>query len=324
MEYELQQVIGTDKKNPDFNVIKDTNASKLYIYIGSVLYSAIEIYSDNRKNALLKIEIAKLFIAGLNQRVLKESFGFAISTMRRWSEALLTGNIEIITAAISGPGAPQKVNSEIKRFVEVRFIEIYKTNKYSYSKIIRNEIETIYQITISSETLRPIFNKLKKHHGHNSSANLVVETFSDRASEENEKGVITCDLSDAAITAEPVENAEDKENKDISTDMDNVDNRNNLLDFKHDDEGKNHVFQGYGHHVGILLFLPYIAQIVESFQIGKEFLRQWIIFLLLGVPNIERSKHIDFNALEAVFSNSMVHGLRQQRIILGNLHRRLQ
>ena len=56
----------------------------------------------------------------------------------------------------------KKLTTEIKSFVKVRFRSIYKNNHYNYSSIIRREIQEIFGVELCSETLRSIFNELKK------------------------------------------------------------------------------------------------------------------------------------------------------------------
>ena len=70
--------------------------------------------------------------------------------------------MEKLVKALSGAGAPKKMTTEIKAFIRVRFLSIYKENHYNYSSIIRSEIKEIYGKEFSGETLRPIFTELKK------------------------------------------------------------------------------------------------------------------------------------------------------------------
>jgi len=159
MEVHLQSIIGTDRKNPYFTVLKDTKNRALYVYFGACL---MEIISDKPDNPNLKHLIARLFNAGVKRKNLIKNFGYSYGAMKRWAEALKTGDAQIIVHALAGQGAPKKLTTEIRSFAAHRFKSEYAENKYSYSQIIRDEIAEIFQIDISSETLRPLFNELKE------------------------------------------------------------------------------------------------------------------------------------------------------------------
>ena len=70
--------------------------------------------------------------------------------------------MELLMRALAGPGAPQKLTPDVRAFIDVRFPQIYKETHYNYSSLIRGEIKKIFGKDISSESLRPLFNELKK------------------------------------------------------------------------------------------------------------------------------------------------------------------
>ena len=83
--------------------------------------------------------------------------------MKRWGDALKSGDADRLVAALSGQGAPRKLTPEILSFIKVRFIQIYQENHYNYSIIIRKEIKEIFGKEISSESLRPLFKELRRN-----------------------------------------------------------------------------------------------------------------------------------------------------------------
>lgn len=159
MEAHLQTIIGTDKNNPYFTIFRNKRDKTIQVYFGAGL---MEIVADKRDNPELKHLIARLFNAGAKRQSLIESFGYSYNAMKRWGDALKSGDGETIIHALSGQGAPAKVTIEIKSFVTHRFKSIYPKNKYTYSKEIREEIFDVFQKDISAETLRPLFNELKE------------------------------------------------------------------------------------------------------------------------------------------------------------------
>jgi transposase len=159
MEAHLQTIIRVDKKNPHFTLIRNIKDKTILVYFGAAL---LEVVDDSPDNPNLKFMIARLFNAGVNQRCLKDTFGFCYSTFRRWGEALKTKDAQTIVYALSGQGAPKKLTVEIQSYVSHRFKSIYAENKYSYSKEIRKELLEVFNTVISAETLRPLFNELKE------------------------------------------------------------------------------------------------------------------------------------------------------------------
>ena len=154
----LQNIIGIDKRNPLFTVFRDAEKKELHIYYGALLHEVIE---DKKDNPELKLMLARLYNAGVNVRKLIEQFGYSHPTIKRWGEALKSGDPERLYHALSGQGAHKKLTPEIISFVVHDFEHVYAQNKYSYSTEIRKDIKNVYKISLSSESLRPLLNKLK-------------------------------------------------------------------------------------------------------------------------------------------------------------------
>lgn len=159
MTVHLQRLIGVDKKNPYFTICRDaSNPGKIYVYFGAALMEAI---SEDTSNPEFKLLIARLYNAGVKAKSITEKFGIARTTMKRWGDALKSGDADRLVAALSGQGAPRKLTPEILSFIKVRFLQIYQENHYNYSIIIRKEIKEIFGKEISSESLRPLFKELR-------------------------------------------------------------------------------------------------------------------------------------------------------------------
>lgn len=158
MDPGLQFIIGTDKRNPVFSIYRKKESKEIYVFYGASLMQVIKDLPDNPE---LKIMLAQMYNAKVNASHLIRHFGYSYPTLKRWGEALKSGSAEELVRALSGQGAPRKLTKEIEGFVRVRFAEIYRRNKYTYSSVIREEIEEIFKVSLSSETLRPLFTKLK-------------------------------------------------------------------------------------------------------------------------------------------------------------------
>ena len=159
MAHALQLLIGVDKKNPLFTIFRDVEKKQIHIYYGGILY---EVINDDKNNPEYKLMLARLHNSGVRIKSLIENFGYCYKTIKRWGEALKCNDPQKLLRALSGQGAPKKITEEILAFVAYDFEQVYSKNKSSYSSTIRDHIQQIYGITLSSEALRPTFNKLKE------------------------------------------------------------------------------------------------------------------------------------------------------------------
>ena len=130
------------------------------VFFGLVLLEKI----NSGKNSLqLKLLISRLYNMKYSRKELVSAFGFSRKTIQCWGEALKEGNIDEINRVLSGNSSRRKLTSEIEQFARLRFNQTYKNNSYSYSSEIRNEIETCFEVKLSSESLRTIFSQEKQN-----------------------------------------------------------------------------------------------------------------------------------------------------------------
>lgn len=159
MDVALQCIIGTDSRNPYYSVLKNSEKDELYIYFGN---AHIETVPNIKDSPQLKHLLGRLYNANVKAISLTKHFGYSFHTIKRWGDALKSGNLEDIARAFEGQGAPKKLTKEIESFVTYEFNRIYPQNHYSYSKEIRKDIHKVFNVDISSESLRPLFSRLKK------------------------------------------------------------------------------------------------------------------------------------------------------------------
>ncbi len=155
----LQEIIGVDKKNPFLSVCKHPQQKdKLMVFFGAAL---LEVVDCDLENPAFKLLLARLYNAQVNRKILASTFGVAITTLRRWGEALTAGDPERLVRILAGRRHPRKLTPEILGFSKTRFNHIHPENHYSYSKQIREEILETFGVTISAEALRPYFAQWK-------------------------------------------------------------------------------------------------------------------------------------------------------------------
>jgi hypothetical protein len=248
----------------------------LEVYFGLALLERVERGKDSFQFKLL---VGRLYNMNYRRRALVEAFDVDLKTIRKWGGALKSGQIDMIEAAFGGHEIRRKLTPEVESYARSRFKEIYQDNRYDYSRIIRSEIKEHFQKTLCAETLRPVFKDEKMQ---------------------------------MAPPVQPAENAPCREivcdsGQDLSSNDEET--RNQIPSKPHEEKA---VFL---HHAGILLLLHLISRVTEGLPL-RQLSCQWIISVLLGAVNIERSGRLDFASLSKLAGMEFLTSPRHQRIAL--------
>ena len=156
----LQEILGVDKKNPYFTICRHPyQPGKLLVYFGAALLETVE---DDREHPSFKLLLARLYNSGLKVKSITDAFVVPYSTLRRWGDALKSGDAEKLIQVLAGRQHPRKLTTEILSFAHQRFNAIYPDNSYTYSKLIREEIFEVFDVSISGERLRSHFTQWKQ------------------------------------------------------------------------------------------------------------------------------------------------------------------
>ena len=95
----LQQILGTDKRNPVFTIYRDANEQILHVYYGGRL---LEKVPDDKGDPEYKLLLARLFNAGVKAKALEDVFGVDHKTMKRWGSALKSSDPELLMRVLAG------------------------------------------------------------------------------------------------------------------------------------------------------------------------------------------------------------------------------
>lgn len=153
----LQLIIGADSTN-NFTIYRDFQHCKLRVYFGLGLYETVD---DDQTSLEYKLLLARLYNSGIKVKTLITHFGFSYPTYKRWGNALKSGDEMLLYRALSGRGGHRKLTPDIKAFIVHDFEHVYSRNKYSYSSEILQDIKDVFNVTLSSESIRPILSQLK-------------------------------------------------------------------------------------------------------------------------------------------------------------------
>jgi transposase len=295
----LQQLFGVDKNNPVFTLWRnqDTSATEIHLYFGTEL---MEVVPDDRSNPQWKLMIARLYLAGIKPKRITDMFGPARTTIKRWADALVSGDPQRLVQALAGPGPKRKLTEEVRAFVEMRFGQIYAKDRYTYSRQIRTEIRQVFRREISSETLRPLLGRLKAQLNDKNPDESSEKSTPERAN--------TCDSfgpdQDQASVNKP------------DNDRMAPDNRKNSITFY---QAQSPATPLFCHHAGILIFCSILTQLRRSLDQKARMIQQWIASLLSGAVNIEQTKILDFKSLQRLLGGPVIASVYPQRTYLDTL-----
>jgi len=281
---ELQQLLGVDKRNPSFTICRNPAAKYLHVYYGAELYETVP---DERENPQYKIMVAQLYNAGVNAVKLSEAFGADRKTMRRWGDALKCGDSERLVKVLEGRQVNRKLTPDIRAFIRIRFPVIYERNISSYSKEMRAEIKESYGVHLCSESLRPLLQEIRNRiDGAEATESAKRETFCE--CNQSEDGYNACEPGiSLAADAKP----EDPNHC--------IRKESPVL------EASSEPCMRFVNHLGVLIFSSVLQKVEELTVTAGWLTKQWLAALFLGSVNIEQSKLLDFDSMDAVLGRAL-------------------
>ncbi|RLG31847.1 hypothetical protein DRN98_06150 [Methanosarcinales archaeon] len=141
-------------KYSDISVFLDKEERSYYVYLGIALLERVSI---NEEELGYKIFIGRLYNSGVSLKKLKERFRHDHRTIKKWGEALKSGDIGIIEKAFSGRKGNVKAKLEVVNYIR-HHRERYLLGK-KYREVIVKEVEEIFGIKISKRLVSEICKK---------------------------------------------------------------------------------------------------------------------------------------------------------------------
>lgn len=306
----LQMIFGTDKRNPVFTVYSDNKSDELHLYYGAEL---LEKVPDDREHPQFKMLVGRLYNADVNARILGEVFGASRKTMKRWGAAVTCGDSQVLARVLAGRGGNRKFIETIRRYVRMRFPSIYRETQYEYRSRMLEEIEEVFDVCLSGETIRPLLNELK-----------AIERAKRGENTQTQKEQTACDcdkmeheMHDDAKVAMANNTRDIVMQPDINDAGPANNNRKGSPTFCEEPSEQVTLC----HHAGVLLFFAQLLRIetwVDQDTAKEEpcgwLIKQWLAAILLGAVNIEQTKLLDYGSLQALLGRTLrlTHGQRTE------------
>ena len=134
--------------------VNNLESKILSLFIG---LAEIERMPCDREHIIFKMMVGRLYNGKYKLKTLAKTFTVSGKTIRKWGRALLSGDISQIEKAFGGHKNKRKLTAEIEAYARGAFNVIGDRVK-NFSQVILNEIESRYNVKLSGESLRPIFN----------------------------------------------------------------------------------------------------------------------------------------------------------------------
>lgn len=169
-------LIGSNSSSTDLTVFLSKSEQELLVFLGVAL---LERVSNDPNAFAYKMLVGRLANAGTSVTHLARTFGHDVRTIRKWAEALLCDDPELVVRAFAGRGPLPKVCEPLVRFVKGRYLRLRNVVR-DYRKQIADEVRECFRVELSRETLRRLF-VLAREDVLNASE-LMTEQYADSAS----------------------------------------------------------------------------------------------------------------------------------------------
>jgi hypothetical protein len=153
-----QLILPTDKRNPCFTLYATEDQRSIRVFYGLEL---IEVVPDDPNQMAFKMLAGRLYKAGVLVAKLEEVFKADRKTIRAWGDAIVSRDPERLARVLLGRGVNQKRTPAIDHYVVGRWAEWIVEGCPNYRATLIREIEGIFEVKLSGETLRQIILELK-------------------------------------------------------------------------------------------------------------------------------------------------------------------
>jgi hypothetical protein len=154
----LQLILGPDKRNPCFCLYVDAAEKEIHVYYG---LEVLEVVPNDPRSPAYRLLGARLYNAGVRVRTLEAVFGLDRKTLRKWGLALRSGDRKWLAEVIAGRNGRRKLTLEMESYVRFRWSSMQAERRRDYRRRRQEELERVFGVRVSGETLRPLLRQLR-------------------------------------------------------------------------------------------------------------------------------------------------------------------
>ena len=277
----MQGIFGINKKKPVIHIQKSKDETELHVYIG---FAFFEIIPNDCKSFQFRYFVARLAKAGFSLVAIARAFGINVDTVKRYRTILTTSQHEqeLFERLVGLHCKKTKLTIEVESFINIRFKQLYLTNRRDYNQQLRDEIYQTFGITLSSEALRQVIAPLRK------------EIDNKQTTPDNEIDVDNT-ISDQTRTLDEATDTDIVKPKLIADLLENGAVAKNS--FNKSDNGFN-----FFHSAGLLIFNLWLQKFMKQLKVEAAPLLQWIYQILYGAVNFEQARYFPRHELKVYTS----------------------
>ncbi len=295
------------RADADLQIHLSQDEDVMEIYWGTALLQRVP---RDPSSVLCRAMAGVLVNLGFPFSELEKCFPVCDKTLRNWGKALKAKTAEQMQALLSGHTKRRHLSPEHRQYVFRRYAEL-KDNTGNYRQQICDELARYWQISISGESLRPLFREVDG-----------MEGATHEEPEEENKDTADCkqDNSQTADTAEvggprPAEPQADQEplRKKACAEKPETEHCENEARKESSvspsppppvtiDTAVLHRRcrnACFSHHAGLFTLLPWLQQTLVD---TEPMIQQFALQILAGASNWEQSRQLDFDGLELLCS----------------------
>jgi hypothetical protein len=154
----MQLILGPDKRNPCFCLYVDAAEKEIHVYYG---LEVLEVVPNDPRSPAYRLLGARLYNAGLRVRTLEAVFGLDRKTLRKWGLALRSGDGKWLGEVLAGRSGRRKLTLEMESYVRFRWLALRAERRRDYRRRLQEELERVFGVRVSGETLRPLLRQLR-------------------------------------------------------------------------------------------------------------------------------------------------------------------
>ena len=293
-----QLILPTDKRNPCFSVYASDDGLDIEVFYGLEL---LEVVPDDNTHPAFKMMVGRLANANVKIATLEEVFGVDRKTIRSWGQAIQSRDPNLLERVLLGRSVNQKRTPTIDKYVVRRWAELCSEGRPDFRATLVREIENIFDVKFSGETLRQIVNEFTTE------KSTIPEPFSPTDASQatapiSMPGELICRESicsddNEATSTDLVSNEPQSNNHGTSNDfLPPTDTPQDSKCFPSNwqpNPGDTILCD----HVGMLIFASALSSITHATTPAEPLLAQWLGSILLGAVNIEQTKYLNWDDL---------------------------
>jgi len=156
----MQGQLGMNPKKPLITLQTSDDKKNLQVYVGFLHYETVPY---DLKSLQYRQLVARFAVTGFPIALLSREFGFSRPTVYQFKEIMAnTTDEEEMFARLRGYNRQKtKLVPEVEAYLKGRFATVYADNRGSYNRQLRQEVQELFEVTLSPEALRQVISPLR-------------------------------------------------------------------------------------------------------------------------------------------------------------------